>query len=90
MPPASDSQRVQLRNLLDGRSMMRAQELREAGISAQTIARTVETGEIDVISRAFFLSADTARAMVSGGRTCYLASGDGTFSVLPNVERATG
>ena len=54
MPPASDSQRVQLRNLLDSRSMMRAQELREAGISAQTIARAVETGEIERISRGVY------------------------------------
>ncbi len=54
MPPASDSQRVQLRNLLDARSMMRAQELREAGISPQTIARAVETGEIERISRGVY------------------------------------
>ncbi len=54
MPPASDSQRVQLRNLLDARSMMRAQELREAGISPQTIARAVETGEIERISRGIY------------------------------------
>ena len=54
MPPASDSQRVQLRNLLDDRSMMRAQELREAGISAQTIARAVEAGEIERISRGVY------------------------------------
>jgi predicted transcriptional regulator of viral defense system len=54
MPPASDSQKVQLRNLLDGRSMMRAQELREAGISPQTIARAVETGEIERISRGVY------------------------------------
>lgn len=54
MPLASDSQRVQLRNLLDGRSMMRAQELREAGISPQTIARAVETGEIERISRGVY------------------------------------
>ena len=54
MPPAPDSQRVQLRNLLDSRSMMRAQELREAGISPQTIARAVETGEIERISRGVY------------------------------------
>lgn len=54
MPPAPDSQRIQLRNLLDNRSMMRAQELREAGISAQTIARAVETGEIERISRGVY------------------------------------
>lgn len=54
MPSAPDSQRIQLRNLLDNRSMMRAQELREAGISAQTIARAVETGEIERISRGVY------------------------------------
>ncbi|BBB08497.1 type IV toxin-antitoxin system AbiEi family antitoxin domain-containing protein [Sphingopyxis sp. EG6] len=54
MPSAPDSQRIQLRNLLDSRSMMRAQELREAGISAQTIARAVETGEIERISRGVY------------------------------------
>ena len=54
MPPASDSQRVQLGNLLDSRSMMRAQELREAGISPQTIARAVEAGEIERISRGVY------------------------------------
>lgn len=54
MLPASDPQRVQLRNLLDSRSMMRAQELRDAGISAQTIARAVETGEIERISRGVY------------------------------------
>lgn len=54
MPPSPDPQRVQLRNLLDGRSMMRAQELREAGISAQTIARAVEAGEIERISRGVY------------------------------------
>ena len=54
MVPVSDSQRVQLKNLLDARSMMRAQELREAGISPQTIARAVEAGEIERISRGVY------------------------------------
>ena len=54
MPPAPHSQRVQLKNLLDGRSIMRAKELREAGISAQTIARAVETGEIERIARGVY------------------------------------
>lgn len=54
MQSASDSQRVQLRNLLDGRSMMRAQDLRDAGISPQTIARAVEAGEIERISRGVY------------------------------------
>lgn len=51
-PP--DPQKVQLRNLLDARSMMRAHELREAGISAQTIARAVESGDIERISRGVY------------------------------------
>ncbi|WP_207791543.1 type IV toxin-antitoxin system AbiEi family antitoxin domain-containing protein [Sandaracinobacteroides saxicola] len=34
--------------------MMRAHELREAGISAQTIARAVETGDIERISRGVY------------------------------------
>lgn len=58
MPPASDSQRDKLLNLFDGRSMMRAQELRETGISPQTIARAVETGEIKRSSRGVYQSGD--------------------------------
>lgn len=49
-----NSQRAKLISLLDTRSMMRAQELREAGISAQTIARAVENGEIERISRGVY------------------------------------
>lgn len=49
-----DSQRAKLRSLLDARRMMRAQELREVGISAQTIARAVENGEIERISRGVY------------------------------------
>lgn len=54
MPSAQDSQKVYLRNLLEAHHMMRAQELREAGISAQTIARAVESGEIERISRGIY------------------------------------
>lgn len=50
----SVSQRIQLRNLLDGQRMMRAQELRAAGISPQTIARALETGDIERISRGVY------------------------------------
>ena len=53
-----DSQRTQLKSLLDTRSMMRAQELRAAGISAQTIARAVENGEIERISRGVYQKRD--------------------------------
>lgn len=48
------SQKAKLRSLLDARTMMRAQELREAGISAQTIARAVENGEVERISRGVY------------------------------------
>lgn len=49
-----NSQKTKLISLLETRSMMRAQELREAGISAQTIARAVEEGEIERISRGVY------------------------------------
>lgn len=54
MRATQDSQKAQLISLLETRSMMRAQDLREAGISAQTIARAVEAGEIDRISRGVY------------------------------------
>lgn len=54
MPSTQDSQKVCLRNLLEVHHMMRAQEQREAGISAQTIARAVESGEIERISRGIY------------------------------------
>lgn len=54
MLTSGDSQKTKLKSLLDARIMMRAQELREAGISAQTIARAVENGEIERISRGVY------------------------------------
>lgn len=54
MLSTQDSQKAKLRNLLNACSMMRAQELREAGISAQTIARAVENREIERISRGVY------------------------------------
>jgi len=54
MLTSGDSQKAKLKSLLDARVMMRAQELREAGISAQTIARAVEIGEIERISRGVY------------------------------------
>lgn len=54
MPSAQDSQKTRLRSLLNARSMMRAHELREEGISAQTIARAVESGEVERISRGVY------------------------------------
>lgn len=46
---AQNSQKAKLNSLLEARAIMRAQDLREAGISAQTIARAVENGEIERI-----------------------------------------
>ncbi|MBB3770162.1 putative transcriptional regulator of viral defense system [Angulomicrobium tetraedrale] len=54
MPSAQETQKVKLRNLLNARSMMHAHELREAGISAQTISRAVEQGDIERISRGVY------------------------------------
>lgn len=54
MPSAQDSQKAKLRSMLDTRSMMHAHELRKAGISAQTIARAVESGEVERISRGVY------------------------------------
>jgi predicted transcriptional regulator of viral defense system len=52
--PTPDSQKAKLASLLDARSMMRARDLREAGIGAQTIARAVESGEIERIARGVY------------------------------------
>lgn len=49
-----NSQKAKLSSLLEAHAMMRAQDLREAGISAQTIARAVENGEIERISRGVY------------------------------------
>ena len=54
MHPTPDSQKAKLASLLDARSMMRARDLREAGIGAQTIARAVESGEIERIARGVY------------------------------------
>jgi len=51
---ARNSQKAKLSSLLEARAMMRAQDLRKAGISAQTIARAVENGEIERISRGVY------------------------------------
>jgi predicted transcriptional regulator of viral defense system len=51
---SSASQRTKLRNLLTTHIMMRANELRAAGIGPQTIARAVENGEIERISRGLY------------------------------------
>jgi len=54
MLAAPVSQRAKLRNLFAARTIMRAGELRAAGIGPQTIARAVEDGEIDRISRGLY------------------------------------
>jgi predicted transcriptional regulator of viral defense system len=58
MTSASLTQADRLRDLLDTRTMMRAQELRDAGISAQTIARAVEAGEVERIARGLYQKRD--------------------------------
>jgi predicted transcriptional regulator of viral defense system len=58
MPSAQGSQRTKLKSLLNARSMIHAHELREAGISAQTIARAVESGEVERISRGVYQKRD--------------------------------
>lgn len=54
MLSAQNSQKAKLSSLLEAHAMMRAQDLREAGINAQTIARAVENGEIERISRGVY------------------------------------
>lgn len=54
MPSAQDSQKARLKSILNARKMMHAHELREVGISAQTIARAVESGEVERISRGIY------------------------------------
>ena len=54
MTPPPATQRDQLRDLLARHPVARAQELRNAGIAAATIARAVEDGEIERISRGLY------------------------------------
>jgi predicted transcriptional regulator of viral defense system len=58
MPSVQGSQKMKLMNLLNARSMMHAHELREAGISAQTIARALESGDVERISRGVYQKHD--------------------------------
>lgn len=55
-PPAS--QKTKLLSLIGARTMLRSSELREAGINAQTIARAVEAGEIERLSRGLYQKRD--------------------------------
>ncbi|MCW1430193.1 type IV toxin-antitoxin system AbiEi family antitoxin domain-containing protein [Novosphingobium sp. JCM 18896] len=58
MPPESVSQRSKLLDLFAGQTMMRASELRSVGIGPQTIARAVEDGELERISRGLYQRRD--------------------------------
>ena len=57
MPP-SVSQRAQLSKILADRTIVRANELRAAGIDPQTIARAVEAGDLDRIGRGLYQRPD--------------------------------
>ncbi len=48
------SQKAKLLSLVDAGTMLRASDLREAGINAQTIARAVEAGEIERVARGLY------------------------------------
>lgn len=47
-------QHAKLRDLVETHSLLRAHELRAAGIAPQTIARAVEAGELDRVSRGLY------------------------------------
>jgi predicted transcriptional regulator of viral defense system len=53
------SQRDQLRTLIAGRSMLRAQDLRNAGIAGSTIQRALDDGHIVRISRGLYQHPET-------------------------------
>ena len=52
------SQRDKLKSLFEKRPILRARELRAAGIAAETIARAVEEGDIDRIARGLYQGGD--------------------------------
>ena len=58
MPTVQTSQREKLRDLFAIHTMMRAGELRAAGIGAQTLARAVEDGELERISHGLYQHRD--------------------------------
>lgn len=58
MLAAPASQKTKLLSLIGARTMLRSSELREAGINAQTIARAVEAGEIERLSRGLYQKRD--------------------------------
>lgn len=54
------TQRERLRNILAGKPIVRAQELRDAGIAGETIARAVKGGELDRIARGLYQRPDNS------------------------------
>lgn len=52
------SQRDKLKSLFEKRPILRARELRAAGIAAETIARAVDEGDIDRIARGLYQGGD--------------------------------
>ena len=52
------SQRDKLKSLYEKRPILRARELRAAGIAAETIARAVDEGDIDRIARGLYQGGD--------------------------------
>lgn len=58
MSSAQDSQQTKLRDLFAAHTMLRAGDLRAAGIGPQTIARAVEAGELERISRGLYQRRD--------------------------------
>src|SRR3546814_19536425 len=54
MPAATLSQREQLKALVSGKPIIRAQELRNAGIAGSTIQRALDDGDIVRISRGLY------------------------------------
>lgn len=58
MPAHSEPQNARLLRLLGAGAMLRASELRAAGINPQTISRAVEAGEIERIGRGIYQKPD--------------------------------
>jgi predicted transcriptional regulator of viral defense system len=54
------TQRERLRTILAGKPIVRAQELRDAGIAAETIARAMKDGELDRIARGLYQRPDNS------------------------------
>ena len=65
-------QRAKLRSLVEAHPMVRAHELRAVGIGPETIARAVEDGELDRISRGLYqcpnADVDAAQALAEAAK----------------------